>query len=103
MRARIWWLWGATLGSLLGCSVLGSTEALEGAEALHCRNDDDCSSGHCLGAFGICSANTGGLETLLFEVTSPASDPVYGGARFLTVMNLADASPEGLPPRPRHG
>lgn len=95
MRARVWWLWGAALGSLLGCSVLGATEPLEGAEALHCHNDADCSAGHCLSAFGICSANTGGLETLLFEVTPPASAPVYGGARFLTILNLENTSPEG--------
>jgi hypothetical protein len=99
MRARVWWLWGATLGSLLGCSILGSTEALEGAEALRCHNDADCSTGHCVSTIGICSANTGGLETLLFEVTAPASDPIYGGARFLTVMNLEDASTEGLTER----
>jgi hypothetical protein len=99
MRARVWWLWGATLGSLLGCSVLGATEALEGAEALRCQNDDDCGAGRCLSDFGICSQSRGELNTLLFEVTPPASDPVYGGARFLTILNLEDVSTEGLPDR----
>jgi len=100
MRARVWWLWGAMLGgSLSGCSVQGATKSLEGAESFRCQTDGDCSAGHCLSAFGICSQDTGGLDTLLFEVTPPGSDPVYGGARFLTVLDLSEANPEGLPER----
>jgi hypothetical protein len=100
MRAGVWLLYEALLaGSVLGCSVLGATKSLEDAEAFRCQSDSECSAGHCLSAFGICSANSGGLSTLLFEVTPPASDPIYGGARFLTVLNLDDASAEGLPDR----
>ena len=61
--------------------------------------------GSCLSEFGICTRPDGQLETLLFEVTPRASEPVYGGARYVTLQNVAEAPARGarielnVPPR----
>src|SRR5688572_10471607 len=95
----------ALLGcTVLGCSMLACTvrqdEASDAREARAlCTSDGECSTGYCQRAFGVCSLPQGQLTRLLFEITPPAADPVYGGARFLTVQDLAAAVPEGVPER----
>src|SRR5688572_2042399 len=92
----------ALLGcTVLGCSMLACTvrqdEASDAREARAlCTSDGECSTGYCQLAFGVCSQPQGQLTRLLFEITPPASDPVYGGARFLTVQDVSTASPEGV-------
>lgn len=87
------------LGCALACSVLPEKTSDAPATPLTCSSDGECSKGHCLLPFGVCSQDEGELTHLLFEVTPPASDPVYGGARFLTVMDLDTADPNGAPDR----
>jgi len=87
------------LGSALACSVLPEKTSDAPATPLTCASDGECSKGHCLLPFGVCSQDQGELTHLLFDITPPASDPVYGGARFLTVLDLDAAPPEGAPDR----
>jgi hypothetical protein len=87
------------LASAVACSVLPEKTSDAPATPLTCASDGECSKGHCLLPFGVCSQDQGELTHLLFEITPPASDPVYGGARFLTVMDLDAAAPEGVPDR----
>jgi hypothetical protein len=96
------WLGAILLGTvLLGCSVRGATAPIEQRVALPCQSDADCRKGQCLATFGICAQSTGSLTSLLFEITPPASDPLYGGARFLTLRDLSspapDAADRGIP------
>jgi hypothetical protein len=90
---------GARLGLwivlALGCSVRREATSLERNVPFACSVDSDCPAGSCLAEFGICTRDEGKLENLLFEVTPQASDPVYGGARFLQVQNVASAGPDG--------
>jgi hypothetical protein len=79
----------------LGCGVQREATSLERDVAFPCITDADCAVGSCLAEFGICTQDDGELEYLLFEVTPQASDPVYGGARFLTLINVAAAPPDG--------
>ncbi len=77
------------------CGVQDEAAPMERRAPFACQKDADCPVGACLAEFGICSRNDGQLTTLLFEVTPQASDPVYGGARFLTVQNVAEAPAAG--------
>ena len=61
-----------------------------------CDADEDCPGGSCLAEVGICTRGDGRLTKLLFEVTPQASDPIYGGARFLTFGDIS-AAPEMSP------
>jgi hypothetical protein len=83
------------LAALLGCGVAEKPAPTESDKPFACRSDADCGPGSCLSEFGICTRPSGSIETLLFEVTPQASDPVYGGASFLTLQNVADAPPKG--------
>jgi hypothetical protein len=85
--------------SFLACSVLPEKTSDAPATPLTCSSDGECGKGHCLLPFGVCSQEQGELTHLLFEITPPASDPVYGGARFLTIMDLSAAPPDGVPDR----
>ncbi len=96
MRAIGWLL----LGAACGCSVKPDAESAAREERPACSSDAQCGNGQCLTAFGICSQNKGDLTLLLFEVIPPASDPVYAGARFLTLANL---DPEDMPEVPGRG
>jgi hypothetical protein len=96
MRSLAWLI----CGTAFGCGVLPDTASDAPQAPLTCADDSECSDGHCLTAFGVCSQAHGELTHLLFEVTPPASDPVYGGARFLTMADLDSANPEG---NPAHG
>jgi hypothetical protein len=78
MRRAILLFWAA-----VACDVRGQSTPLEHEVPLACETDRDCSVGRCLMEFGICSRPSGQMTTLLFEITPQASDPVYGGARFL--------------------
>jgi hypothetical protein len=80
---------------LLACDVSQEATSLERDVPFACDSDGDCPEGSCLAQFGICTRSDGKLENLLFEVTPQASDPVYGGARFLVVENVASALGEG--------
>jgi hypothetical protein len=75
----------------LGCSVQKEATSLERDVPFACSVNDDCPAGMCLSEFGICTRRSGRLENLLFEVTPQPSDPVYGGARYLTVLNVSNA------------
>jgi hypothetical protein len=83
------------LATLLGCGVAEKPAPTQSDKPFACRSDADCGAGSCLSEFGICTRPSGSLETLLVEVTPQASDPVYGGASFLTFQNVADAPPSG--------
>ncbi|HEU4579935.1 MAG TPA: hypothetical protein VFS67_16865 [Polyangiaceae bacterium] len=87
------------LSSGLACSVLPDSTSDAPAAPLTCSSDSQCTKGHCLLPFGVCSQDQGELTHLLFEITPPASDPVYGGARFLTILDLDAADPQGAPER----
>jgi len=100
MRWRAWLISGAAAsGAAAGCSVSPDTASDTPAAPLTCASDADCRNGYCLTPFGVCSQMGGELTQLLFEVTPPASDPVYGGARFLTVVDLGAAERGGVPDR----
>jgi hypothetical protein len=97
-------VWSVLGCAVLSCTVLGCTvrqdETSDARETRAvCTSDAECSTGHCQQAFGVCSEPQGQLERLLFEITPPAADPVYGGARFFTVLDLAAANVEGVPER----
>jgi hypothetical protein len=87
------------LGSALACSVLPDKTSDTAATPLTCSSDSQCTKGHCLLPFGVCSLDQGELTHLLFEITPPASDPVYGGARFLTIQDLDRVASQGEPER----
>jgi hypothetical protein len=74
---------------LFACDVRQEATSLERDVPFACNSDADCASGRCLADFDICVGSEGTLEDLLFEVTPQSSDPVYGGARFLEVQNVA--------------
>ncbi|MEO8181606.1 MAG: hypothetical protein ABI895_22450 [Deltaproteobacteria bacterium] len=93
------WLAWLISGAAFGCSVLPDTASDAPQAPLTCADDSECRDGHCLTAFGVCSQPEGELSRLLFEVTPPASDPVYGGARFLTIADLSAADLKGVPGR----
>jgi hypothetical protein len=75
-----------TLALALACGVEKEATSLERDVPFACSDDADCPAGSCLAEFRICTRGKGQLEKLLFEVTPQASDPVYGGARFLTTL-----------------
>ncbi len=74
--------------AVVACDVRSQSTPLEHEVPLACETDRDCSVGDCLVEFGICSRPSGQLTTLLFEITPQASDPVYGGARFLKEVRI---------------
>jgi hypothetical protein len=91
--------------AVVACDVRSQSTPLEHDVPFACETDRDCSVGRCLSEFGICSRPSGQITTLLFEITPQASDPVYGGARFLKQLSIdrTDASSSWLelnvPPR----
>ena len=102
MRGTAWLISGAAISwtaAAAGCSVSPDTASDAPAAPLTCTSDADCKNAFCLAPFGVCSQMGGELTQLLFEITPPASDPVYGGARFLTVADLSKADPSGVPTR----
>ncbi len=104
----LWWLAllvGLTvfLGAATACSVRSQPAPLEHVVPYACDTDSDCTTGRCLSDFGICTQDPAQLTTFLFEVTPQASDPVYGGARFLIrkdlrLEDLMAAEERGIPP-----
>lgn len=83
------------LALALACGVRESPTSREGDVPFACERSADCPAGSCLSEFGICTRAAGRLESLLFEVTPQTSDPVYGGARFLTFLDVSAAPPAG--------
>jgi hypothetical protein len=77
----------------LACSVKERPTSREGDVPFACNSNADCPAGSCLSQFGICTRSSGRLENLLFEVTPQPSDPVYGGARYLTRLDVSQAPP----------
>jgi hypothetical protein len=92
MAKRGWTL--VVLGAL-GCGVQEETETMERPVPFACESDADCLEGSCLGEFGLCTRERGSLTRLLFEIAPQASDPVYGGARFLTIQDVSEAPSPG--------
>lgn len=78
-----------TLALGLSCAVSDRATSIENDGPYACANSGDCSVGRCLTEFGICARGSGDVMTVLFEVTPSASDPIYGGARYLVETNLA--------------
>jgi hypothetical protein len=83
--------WSCWLPVCLGlaCGVQKEATSLERDVPFACANDGDCPAGSCLSQFGICTRSSGRLENLLFEVTPQPTDPVYGGARYLTRLDVS--------------
>lgn len=79
---------------LSACTVLTAEPTPEEQVPFACQADTDCEVGHCLTEFGICTRSNGQLTRVLFEITPQASDPVYGGARFLTVQDVRSVPTE---------
>src|SRR5688572_20834904 len=111
VRGTSWHCWGRAkllgftllLGAGAACSVRSEPAPLEHPVPFACTTDSDCATGRCLSDFGICTQDPSQLTTFLFEVTPQASDPVYGGARFLTrkdlrLEDLMAAEARGIPP-----
>jgi hypothetical protein len=86
---------GLLLAGALGCGVQDEATSLERDVPFACSVDSDCPAGSCLAEFGICTRRRGDFEKLLFEVTPQASDPVYGGARYLTWLDVSSAPSAG--------
>lgn len=80
---------------LVACGVSERTTPNERDVPFSCASDADCPAGGCVAQARICTRESGRLSTLLFEVTPQASDPVYGGARFLTLMDVSEAAAPG--------
>lgn len=99
-RAKLW-----LPALLLGCGAQDELAPKARDVPFACQTDADCGRGDCLRELEICTRGEGQLTTLLFEVTPQASEPVYGGARFLKIMNIGEssdvASPLELNVRPR--
>lgn len=83
------WSFWPSVCLALSCSVQEEATSLERDVPFACARDQDCPAGSCLSQFGICTRQSGRLENLLFEVTPQPSDPVYGGARFLTRLDVS--------------
>lgn len=97
---------GVCLAALaLGCGPQGEIPTVARDVPFACQTQADCGAGECLAELGICTRRAGQLSTLLFEVTPQAADPVYGGARFVKIMDIGSqvpmASPLELNVRPR--
>lgn len=88
MRALL----SVVLTAALGCSVNARSTSMEREVPYACSSDADCSEGRCLSELGICALERGEITRLLFEITPQASDPVYGGARFLIEKDIPSAS-----------
>lgn len=86
---------GLLIAGALGCGVQNEATSLERDVPFACSADTDCPAGSCLAEFGICTRQQSALQNLLFEVTPQASDPVYGGARFLTMFDVSQAPSAG--------
>ena len=89
---RAWTSLTLVLG--LSCAVNDRATSIEGDVPYACRSDRDCSVGRCVSDFGICARDSGDVMTVLFEVTPSASDPIYGGARYMVERNLTNADLE---------
>jgi hypothetical protein len=83
------------VAALLGCGVAEKVAPADSDKPFACKRDVDCGMGSCLSEFGICTRQSGTIDTLLFEVTPQPSDPVYGGASFLTQQSVAEAPAVG--------
>jgi hypothetical protein len=99
-RAKLW-----LSALLLGCGAQDKLTPEARDVPFACRTDAECGEGDCQQELGICTSREGQLTTLLFEVTPQASEPVYGGARFLKIMHIGEdaevSSPLELNVRPR--
>lgn len=80
---------------VLACGVREEATSLQRDVPFACSSSSDCSAGSCLSEYGICTRSSGRLDTLLFEVTPQPSDPVYGGARYLTRLDVSRPLAEG--------
>src|SRR4051794_40438473 len=89
------WTPALALAASLGCGVAEKVAPADSDKPFACRRDADCGADSCLAEFGICTRQSSSIESLLFEVTPQASDPVYGGASFLALQSVADAPASG--------
>lgn len=90
--------WSFALATLaLACDVKELPPPIRHAASAPCRSASDCSSGSCQVELGICNTPSGALQTLLFEIVPPATDPRYDGAHFYSYQTgLASSSSEPL-------
>ena len=69
---------------LVGCSI----KELETAESTSvensCNDDSDCGGGRCDVDLGVCVTKAAEFDTVLLEVSPPASSRGFGGLRFFT-------------------
>lgn len=82
---------------LAACSSLG-----HGGPTNACESDDDCTSGRCESALGMCVTEPRSAMTVALEVV-PSTDPVYGGvvpAFGFAPFELEDSTEQSLGVRP---
>lgn len=73
---------------LLACSVRTEEPTTGEAVPFACQTDGDCSVGSCSAELGICTRSSGQLDRVLFEIIPQASDPAYGGSRYVTLQDV---------------
>lgn len=76
-----------------GCSVASLDDEAGGTKHNECSSDSDCGDGgKCDASMNVCIAPTGQFGTVLFEVTPPANQGLYGEVGFIVTK---DVSPSG--------
>jgi hypothetical protein len=71
----------SVLWALTACNVASVQEQPNAIPQNQCTTDADCAVGSC--ADKMCRSNTGGFDTILFEVTPPADGTSIAGVQFL--------------------
>jgi hypothetical protein len=94
-----------SLAWLLLVSCNAAPGSAPGRVPYACTRNSDCSVGTCNEEFGFCTQTWERSVSLLLEITPQASDPIYGGARFVGIVDRFGFSDAPLafdvPPRVR--